>query len=257
MNNRQKRIINLLKLQGSVEVDSLSQELQVTTQTIRRDLAELCDQGLATRTHGGARRLAASVSMGYEERRLKNAAGKQQIAQAAAQLIPNGASVILNIGTTTEQVATALTLHEDLTVISNNINIIHILRRARMASLVLIGGTVRTSDGAIVGEEAVRHISDYKTDFAVIGASSIDVDGSILDFDPREVAVARAILENARTRILVIDSAKFDVNAPIRIAKLDNIDFIVTDAPPPQEFQERAHQFGTTILMPPTETPND
>ncbi|MEM7544513.1 MAG: DeoR/GlpR family DNA-binding transcription regulator [Pseudomonadota bacterium] len=250
MNDRQKGIIEVLKQVGHVEVDSLASNLQVTTQTIRRDLAELCARGLATRTHGGARRRASSTSEGYEERRLKNASEKHAIASETAALIPNGSSVILNIGTTTEQVADALSLHEDLTVISNNTNIIHALRASRMKALVLIGGTVRPSDGAIVGHDAVEHISRYRADFAIIGTSSLDVDGSVLDFDEREVAVARAILRNARTRVLVADTTKFEVVAPVRICNVADLDFVVMDRPAPPSFAAAAAAGQTTIITP-------
>lgn len=250
MNDRQKDIIEFLKQSGQVEVDNLARDLNVTTQTIRRDLAELCERGLATRTHGGARRRVSSTSGRYEERRLKNAPEKHAIGSRAAALIPNGSSVILNIGTTTEQVANALSLHKDLTVISNNTNITEALRGSRLKALVLVGGTVRPSDGAIVGHDAVEQIGRYKADFAVIGASAIDVDGSVLDFDDREVAVARAILRNARTRILVADTTKFDVAAPVRICHVSDLEFVVTDHTPPSGFVAAAKAGNTTIICP-------
>ncbi len=112
-----------------------------------------------------------------------------------------------------------------------------------------MGGMVRQSDGAVVGEEAVEFISRYKADYAVIGASSIDDDGSILDFDSREVAVARAILKNARTRILVADQSKFEINAPVRIAAIDEVDFVVMDTEPSKAFAKAASDAGTQILV--------
>jgi len=107
---------------------------------------------------------------------------------------------------------------------------------------------VRQSDGAVIGDEAVEFISRYKVDYAVIGASSIDVDGSILDFDCREVAVSRAILRNARTRILVADHTKFERSAPVRICDVSELDYVVFDSPPPDAFLEMANSGGTQIL---------
>lgn len=248
LNDRQEQILSLLKSEDRVEVDDLASRFAVTTQTIRRDLTELCDRGLATRTHGGARKLVSSASFGYEERRLRNAQIKEAIARRAADLIPNGASIILNIGTTTEQVAAALAMHEDLTVITNNINVIHILRGARLNSLVIAGGSVRQSDGAVVGAEAVEFIRRYKADFAIIGTSSLDEDGAVLDFDEREVAVARAILENARTKILVADASKFERNAPVRICGVADLDYVITDKRLPQSFVDAAEAGGTKLI---------
>ncbi|MGJ8528075.1 DeoR/GlpR family DNA-binding transcription regulator [Maritalea sp.] len=246
---RTDKIIELLNAAGQVDVIDLAQKFDVTEQTIRRDLASLCQRGLATRMHGGARRLKSTASLSYEARRQDNMAAKNAIALRVAELIPNASSVFLNIGTTTEQVATALLGHEDLHIITNNTNIIGILQSATLRTLTQIGGTVRQLDGAIVGEDAVEFISHYKADYAVIGASSIDDDGSVLDFDPREVAVAKAILKNARTRILVIDHTKFEINASVRITTLEQLDFVVTSKQPSAVFTQTAIAANTQIII--------
>lgn len=249
LNERQAFILDMLKDVGSVQVDALAASFDVSTQTIRRDLSELCDRGLAARIHGGAKRAISTSTIGYEDRRSLEITAKNQIAELAAQLIDNNSSIAVNIGTTTEQVATAIKYHKGLTVITNNINVVHTLRDARMKSLIIVGGEVRISDGAIVGSGAVESFQKYKVDYAIIGASSLDKDGSVLDFDPREVAVARAILANARTSILVCDKSKFNVSAPHRICQIDELDFVVTDAPPPLEFEEVAKRGNTKIIV--------
>ena len=141
-----------------------------------------------------------------------------------------------------------MTQHSGLVVISNNINVIQILRDSKLRDLVIVGGGVRRSDGAIVGDDAVEFIAKYKVDYAVIGASSIDVDGSILDFDSREVAVSRTILKNARTSILVADQSKFERNAPVRICNLSELDYVILDGEPPEEFLEAARSYGTRVV---------
>lgn len=249
LNERQEHILEQLKEVGSVQVDDMASSFDVTTQTIRRDLSDLCDRGLAARIHGGARRLITTSTVDYEERRQLEVSAKNGIARRAAELIPDGCSVAINIGTTIEQVADAVKYHKDLTVVTNNINVVHILRTARLKSLIIVGGEVRPSDGAIIGNGAIDAFRNYKVDFAVIGASSLDTDGSILDFDQREVAVSRAILANARTRILVCDRSKFSVSAPHRICNVSELDFIVTDAPPPLEFEAAAKHANTTLIV--------
>ncbi len=249
LNERQEHILKQLRDVGHVEVESLARQFEITTQTVRRDLSELCERGLAVRVHGGAKRRMSTSVIAYEQRRLSHMEDKQAIAVAAAGLIPNDATLAINIGTTTEQVAESLKLHRGLTVVSNNINVVHILREARLRSLILIGGEVRLSDGAIVGTEAVDAISNYKVDFAIIGASSLDADGSILDFDQREVAAAKALLANARMRILVCDASKFEVSAPFRICDIGQLDYFVTNAPPPPSFVQMAEENGTTVIV--------
>ena len=185
LSERQQDILKLLRADGRVEVDRLADRFAVSSQTIRRDLAEICDRGLAARTHGGARQLATVSNREYTARRLARLPQKEAMGQLAAGLIPDHHSVCLNIGTTTEQVARALGGHTGLVVISNNINIITQLMGSKAKGLILVGGAVRPSDGAIVGEDAVEFIARYKVDFAVIGASALDADGAILDFDAR------------------------------------------------------------------------
>lgn len=250
LSQRQSDILDVLRNDGRVAVEDLSVRFGVTSQTIRRDLSELCDWGLAARTHGGARRLASVAGREYTERRAMNGPAKEALGRLAAGLIPNDCSLTLNIGTTTEQVARALGSHTGLVVISNNINIITQMMGAKSRELILVGGSVRTTDGAIVGADAVEFINRYKVDFAVIGASAADNDGAILDFDGREVSVARAILKNARTRICVADRSKFDMTAPVRICDVTDLDFFLTDQTPPDGFVAAAGRGDTQILTP-------
>ncbi len=235
---RQARIIDLARLQGRVGVDALADDFGVTPQTIRRDLNELCQRGLLSRVHGGAV-LAHSVSnFGYQARRVLAADGKRWIGDQVASLIPDDCSLFINIGTTTEQVARALQGHKDLVVISNNINVVNILSDSPGIEVIVAGGLVRKSDGGIIGEAAVDFIRQFKVDFAVIGASAIDEDGALLDYDFREVKVAQAILQNARRAILVADGMKWERTAPVRIAQLAEMDAFVTDRVPPDHLRE-------------------
>lgn len=246
---RQDMILKSLRRTGAVSVDDLAEQMTVTTQTIRRDLSFLCDAGLATRTHGGAKLMQTGTAIAYENRRLQHTAEKQAIAKAAAALIPNHTSVALNIGTTTEQVAEHLRLHKGLTVVTNNTNIVPILRTTDLTSLVLIGGEIRLSDGAVVGGDAIDTIAKYKVDTAIIGASSLDPDGAILDFDQREVMVARALLNAARQKILVADVSKFDAAAPHKICESVDLDVIILNAAPPAPFLAGIENSQTKLII--------
>jgi len=248
LSERQEGILDILRARRQVEVEGLAHWLAVTSQTIRRDLGDLCDQGLAARTHGGARQPATVSNREYNSRRLLHRAEKQAIGALAASLITDHRSVSINIGTTTEEVASALSGRTGLMVLSNNINIINRLMGSKAKELMLVGGAVGTSDGAIVGEEAVEFISRYKVDFAVFGASALDSDGAILDFDTQKLSVVRAILHNAHTKICVSDASKFAVSAPVRICAVGNLDYFVTDNNPPAEINAAARRANTRIL---------
>lgn len=226
---RQFQILQMAKEHGRVLVDDLASHFSVTPQTIRKDLNDLCDQRLLSRVHGGALYPSGVENVEYEARRKIAADEKDAIGKVAATLIPDKASLFINIGTTTEAVGEALLDHDGLMVITNNINVANRMRVFPSMEVVIAGGVVRSSDGGIVGEAAVDFIRQFKVDFAVIGASAIDHDGALLDFDFREVKVAQAIIANARHVILVSDSTKFERTAPVRIGHLSQVDTFITD----------------------------
>jgi DeoR family transcriptional regulator, glycerol-3-phosphate regulon repressor len=229
---RQQEILGLARAQGRVSVDNLALRFNVTPQTIRKDLNELCDLQLVSRVHGGAVISSGVENIAYEARRFIAQSEKRAIGVAAATLVPNNASLFINIGTTTEEVARALGQHEDLLVITNNLNVANLLYRHPRIDVIVAGGPVRRLDGAVVGSAAVDFVTQFKVDYAVIGTSAIEEDGSLLDFDVREVRVSRAIIENARKVILVADRLKFQRTAPVRIGHLSDIDIFVTDEIP-------------------------
>ncbi|GHB39390.1 DeoR family transcriptional regulator [Pseudovibrio japonicus] len=227
--SRHNSILDIARESGKVEVDELAARFSVSPQTIRKDLKELSDQGLLTRVHGGALLAFGVENLGYSAR--KDLAGKEKeaIGQTAAGLIPDRASLFVNIGTTTEAVARALIQRSGLMIITNNLNVASTLRPFSENEVIICGGHVRATDGGIVGEAAADFIRQFKVDFAVIGVSALDSDGALLDYDYREVCVAQAIIENARHVILVADQTKFERSAPVRIGHISQVDTFVTD----------------------------
>jgi len=246
---RQSDILIRARSEGRVMVEELADSFGVTVQTIRRDLTEMCDAHLLDRIHGGAVLPSGVTNIGYEDRRRLNAEAKEAIARVCAAEIPNGASLFLNIGTTTEAVARALQGHSGLMVITNNMNAAQILSANPSCEVVLTGGALRRADGGLVGDLAVQTIRAFKVDVAVIGASALDEDGDLLDFDIQEVRVAHAILQQARQSILVADQGKLTRAAPVRIGSLSDLDLWVTDAPPPAALQTLCADRDTEIRV--------
>jgi DeoR family transcriptional regulator, glycerol-3-phosphate regulon repressor len=229
LSSRHSEIIQMAKDQGRVLVDDLATHFGVTPQTIRKDLNDLCDQRLLSRIHGGALFPSGIANVEYEARRKIAASEKEAIGRAAARIIPDNASLFINIGTTTEEVSKALLDHTGLMVITNNINVANRMRIYPGIEVVIAGGVVRGSDGGVVGEAAVDFIKQFKVDYAVIGVSAIDHDGALLDFDFREVKVAQAIMANARHVVLVSDATKLERTAPVRIGHLSQVNTFITD----------------------------
>ncbi len=229
ISSRQQDILGLARAQGRVSVEDLAGRFDVSPQTIRKDLNDLCVRRLMSRVHGGAVVASGVENLAYEARRAMAQGAKRAIAEAAASMVPNRASLFINIGTTTEEVARALADHEDLLVITNNLNVATLLYRHPRIELIMAGGPVRQADGAVIGSAAVDFVRQFRVDYAVIGASAIEEDGTLLDFDYREVQVARAIIDNARQIILVADRSKLERTAPVRIGSMSEVDTFVTD----------------------------
>ena len=244
---RQKTILDHARSHGEVQVDPLAESFNVTPQTIRRDLNQLCRLRLLQRVHGGAVASDGVENLGYAARKRLAADEKANIGRRAAALIPDDSSLFINIGTTTEQVAEFLTQRVGLLVITNNLNVVNTLRRSETIEVMTAGGTVRREDGAIVGAAATEFIERFKVDYAIVGASAIEDDGAILDYDMREVRVAQAIIRNSRAVVLVADGNKFQRNAPVRVSSVSEIDYFVTDRPPPDAFAQACRQHGVTI----------
>lgn len=236
-NPRQINLLDTVRSRGSVSVEALADMLGVTLQTVRRDIQRLADAGLLTRFHGGVRMPGSTVeNIAYQQRAALNAEGKTRIARAVAERVPNDCSLILNIGTTTEAIALQLMRHTGLRVITNNLNVATILSGNTACEVIVAGGSVRSRDRAVVGEATIDFIRQFKVDIALIGVSSIESDGSLRDFDLREVKVAQTIIAQAAEVWLAADASKFNRPAMIQLGTLSQIDRLFTDAEPPAPF---------------------
>ncbi|WP_341366014.1 DeoR/GlpR family DNA-binding transcription regulator [Yoonia sp. BS5-3] len=246
---RHQHIRTRAQTEGRVAATALATELGVAVQTIRRDLRQLCAAGLLERVHGGAVLPSGVSNIGYDDRRALNRDVKIGIARRTAQLIPDNASLFLNIGTTTEAVAHALHAHRNLMVVTNNLNVANILASNQSCDVIVAGGSLRRTDGGLVGDLAALAIDRFKVDFAVIGASAIDQSGDLLDFDPEEVRVSQQVIKAARATILVADASKFTRKAPVKIASLAQVDHFVTDNIPSEALAHRCIDWQTRVSL--------
>jgi DeoR family glycerol-3-phosphate regulon repressor len=236
-NPRQIKLLDVVRARNSVTVEQLADTLDVTLQTVRRDVQRLAEAGLLTRFHGGVRVPSSTIeNIAHTQRESLNAEGKARIARAVAARIPNDCSLILNIGTTTEAIARALLQHTGLRVITNNLNVAATLSGNPNCEVIVVGGVVRSRDRGIVGEAAVDFIRQFKVDIGLIGISGIEADGSLRDYDYREVKVAQTIITHAREVWLAADISKFNRPAMVELATLAQIDRLFTDAAPPEPF---------------------
>ena len=247
LNQRQRRILELVPRQGFVSIDALSKLFSVSAQTIRRDINELCDRALLQRFHGGAGLLSSVENIAYASRQVMSLEEKARIAQLIAADVPDNASLFIDIGTTSEEVAKALRDHKGLRVITNNFNVAAILSGSSSREVIITGGLIRPSDLGIVGEATEDFIDQFKVDFGVITVSSIDKDGTLLDYDYREVRAAQRIIKNSRHVILAADHTKFLRSAMVRLGDLSCVDDLYTDREPPEQIVKILEQFGVSL----------
>ena len=249
-NPRQQRLLEAVKRRGSVSVEELAQLLEVTAQTIRRDVATLAEAGLVARFHGGVGMPAYTVeNIAYRQRQALKPEGKDRIARAVAARIPPGCALFMNIGTTIEAVARALLHHDDLRVVTNNLNVAATLADNPRCEVIVCGGQVRPRDRGIIGEAAVDFIRQFRVDIGLIGISSIESDGTLRDFDYREVKVAQAIIAQSREVWLAADHSKFTRRAMVQLAHLSQVDVLFTDAPLTPQMQSCLEEAGGRCVV--------
>ncbi|MFT9399065.1 DeoR/GlpR family DNA-binding transcription regulator [Acetobacter sp.] len=244
---RRAQILQLVQQQGYAANEDLAKALHVTVQTVRRDVNSMAAEGLIARHHGGASALSSNENIAYSERQILNPKAKDAIGHAAANVIPDGASLFINIGTTTEAFARSLRNHRALRVITNNIHVASLLAPAPECTLIITGGTVRLRDGGIVGPAAAAMIEQYRADYGVIGISGIDEDGTLLDFDADEINAAQAIIRNSRTTILLADHTKLKRRPMARVGHLSEINSFYTDQPLPTALAKIVTEAGVDL----------
>jgi DeoR family glycerol-3-phosphate regulon repressor len=261
-NSRQQQILDLVRQRGFMSIEALADHFSVTPQTIRRDINQLTDRELLQRYHGGAGLPSSVENIAYQTRQVQFLEEKRRIAQLTARHIPDDASIFINIGTTTEEVARALLRHRGLRIITNNLHVASIMSQNDGFEVIVAGGVVRGRDRGIVGETTIDFLGQFKADFGIIGISGIDVDGSLLDFDHREVRASKCIIANSSQVFLVSDHSKFGRNPMVRLGNLRDLDAFFTDCTPAaaicellEESDVRLHVADTATMAEETPQP--
>jgi DeoR family glycerol-3-phosphate regulon repressor len=250
LNPRQRRLLDAVRHRVTISVEELAQQLKVTPQTVRRDVKQMEEARLLARYHGGVGLPSSVENIDYRQRQVLNIDAKRRIATAVAARVPPGCSLLINIGTTTEEAARALAHHQGLRVVTNNLNVAAILADNPHCEVIVAGGVVRSRDRGIVGEATIDFIRQFKVDIGIIGISSIENDGTLRDFDPREVKVAQAIIEQSREVWLVADHDKFGRQALVRMAHVSQIDVLFTDARPPEALAKVLKEARVKVVIP-------
>jgi DeoR/GlpR family transcriptional regulator of sugar metabolism len=238
----------MVNMRGSISITEIQGKLNVSRETIRRDIVALADNQRLRKTHGGAISLEQSEPE-MKVREVTNVAGKRAIAQLAAGLVPDGASVILASGTTVQAVAEALMVRRELTVYTNSVFSCGKLMGHNGNRVYMLGGEIQPGNGATLGRDATEMLANYFADFAFIGAGAISPAGWLMDYTREEGELHSRMLLAARTSAVVADHGKFGRFAPIRVGNFEKATHLITDERPDPEITNALGTLPVEILV--------
>ncbi|MBA16337.1 MAG: DeoR family transcriptional regulator [Sphingomonas sp.] len=235
---RQREIVARLRGGLALSVTGLAAELNVSDETIRRELRALEEQGTIIREHGGAR-LATSVFEGPLTQRMEeNAEAKLRIARAAAEFVDDGAIIFIDSGTTSCYVAKQLVERRALTVITNSLQVASDLGGINNNQLFLAGGQMSYDYRAFSDHTAQAYVADFSPHLAILSVGAICAQSGLMDYHPGEAAMSRIAYATSERVLLGADSSKFGRFGLMRTAALSDVDILVTDKPLDTEFAE-------------------
>lgn len=253
MSQREQEILTELKLSGgSSRIQFLAERLQVTEETVRRNIRALEDQGLVTKVHGGVHLKNADDEQPLTIRMSENAEAKRLIASEVAHLIKDGDRLFLDVGSTTAFIAMALARHQDLLVVTNSLVVAGHLATRNGNRVFFAGGELRSHDGGSFGAEARDFIRRFALDYAILSIAAINANHGFMLQDLQEAELSRAAIGQSAERIIVADHAKFGRTAPIILDEPARFDRLVTDRTPPAEISAMCDAQSVAIHVAPS-----
>lgn len=245
----QSAILDALRITGRESITSLAERLNVSDETVRRHVKDLVEQGAVHRVHGGVI-LAHTLAEPPFSRRIKERiSAKRAIAQAVAELVSDGMTLLIDSGSTTTYVAQALLQKTGITVVTNSLEIARALLGRADCAVQLAGGALRADIGASAGHEAIELIKEFRADLAILSMGAIDAKDGYMDFDIDEARIARTMIERADRTIVAADAWKFTARARVRVCGFEPVSTLVTDQAPADPLRQRIEAVGTSIVI--------
>lgn len=247
--NRHQAILYAVMRQGYVSIESLAEELGVSSQTIRRDISELDRTGMLERRPGGASCRTTILNSTYDARQVEDFKDKERIARTIAEYIPDNSSIFLTLGTTVEVIAYALLERSGLMVITNNVVAALTLNKKTDFEVVLASGYMRKSSNGLVGESTIEFVNGFQCDYVITSTGGIsEADGHLLDYHTADVSVAQCMMRNANKVLLAASRSKIGRQAVVRVAPLKTVDVLFTNSPVPSRLEEVAQAAGVELI---------
>lgn len=250
---RRNRIVQLVREGGEVPTEDLARTLDVSVETIRRDLRELEGRSVLHRVHGGAVASHLSGEAPYADRRSIAADEKRAIARLVAEQIPSDATVFLDLGTTVDEVVAVIPDDFRGTLITTSLRAAMELSRLERADIMVAGGKLRRGEFSLSGSVAQEFLKDTMPDIALISTGAVNAAQGVTDFDIEELHVKRIVLSNARTTYVLADSSKIGQTATYRVCSLTDPSFIVSTARVSDEQRSEIERAGGRLLLAPVD----
>jgi DeoR family transcriptional regulator, fructose operon transcriptional repressor len=227
---RKKYILHALDREGSVSVQNLSRNLDVSQMTVRRDLSTLEYKGFLIRRYGGAVKSEVLETLfSFEKRNEKNSRKKEEVCELGADNIEEGDTVFIDCGTTLFRLCRHVIAYRRLRVITNSLPVVSELLPYGHIQVTLVGGELLHERKAVYGKIAEKTLSELHACKAFIGTDGISIKNGLSSYDEKEGNISRIMAENAETVFLLCDSSKVEYNSYVRTGPLELIDFLVTD----------------------------
>jgi DeoR family transcriptional regulator of aga operon/DeoR family fructose operon transcriptional repressor len=248
---RLRQIQELLTERGRVSVTDLSRRFEVSTVTVRSDLAALERQGLLVRTHGGAvpRFERGPEPLAFALRKEQRLVEKTRIGQAAASLIRDGDAIALDASTTAWQVARHLKDRRELTVITNGLFIAQEFLDSPGVTVVMPGGSLRSASASLVGNEGSGILERYHVRRGFFGAGGFSIDEGLTDTNQYEVELKQRMIERSKQVVAIVDSSKWGQVTLAPLADVSQLDLVISDAGAPAGMVARLRELDVTVTL--------
>ena len=243
---RHMAIMKMLQQEKSCGVVDLAVALEVSDETIRRDIKQMAQTGAVEKIHGGVMLPHASLEPPFLRRLEQQRSEKQKIAKLAASLIRDGETLLIDNGSTSCYIAKELNAHRNLTVVTNSTEVARDLCARNNNRVFMAGGEIRADDSAAYGPTAVNFAKQFTTERAILSIGAVHGELGCLDYDLSEAEFKRAVIPQAASIIMVADHTKFNRPGVVKVCGFDVVDMLLTDRLPPQEIidkigRERIH----------------
>lgn len=245
---RQDEIMKQLHEFKTVKISELSKELNVTRETIRKDLYEMEEKGLVRKVHGGAILNKANLETSYMNRKSTNEAEKRSIAKRASAFVENGDTIYIDYGTTALLFTREILSKKELTIITNSLPIANEVIDYSDFEVIIIGGHVRKNEKSLFGPIAYRGISRLFVDKGFFGIGGIDIHAGYTNVHMGESEVSRLMMKNSQKNVVMADYSKFNTVAMNQVASIEEVDVLITDENADSELVQQLKERNTTVL---------